>query len=368
MNLSDQAEFKGVSGLALQAHYTGNPDDPAVVLLECAQGETGFWDDLAILLVRAGRQIVRLAPFERRAAPSVRDSLTYTRENLRAVLGQLTSRPVILAAREDVHAVLGAVGQDGAPLVTGAILVDPVLRTEAPGMAVSPFLPVLAVSGAFDAPASDAGMADLGRLVPHAEAVEIGGSARLAAAERFDALGAVLIDFLERRLPRVAPEFRLGSDARTLRDALGCFATGVTILTANDGSGAPVGLTANSFTSVSLDPPLLLACIAKSAASSEAFAEARHFAVNVLHIGQQPASIRFSRRGEDRFGETPWELGLERTPVLTGSLATFECSQHAVHDGGDHIILVGQVERARFEPRRDPLLYFRGKYRRLHFS
>ena len=166
----------------------------------------------------------------------------------------------------------------------------------------------------------------------------------------------------------VAREYRTGSDPRTLRDALGCFATGVTVVTCLDGEGRPVGLTANSFTSLSLDPPLLLVCVAKATASAGPLSEAAHFAVNVLHTGQQPASITFSTRVEDRFGCTPWSMGEHGVPVLLDSLSVFECSNHAIHDGGDHYILVGEVKKATFEPGLDPLLYFRGKYRRLHFD
>lgn len=166
----------------------------------------------------------------------------------------------------------------------------------------------------------------------------------------------------------VSREFRSGSDSRTLRDALGCFATGVTVVTCLDGSGEPVGLTANSFTALSLDPPLLLVCVAKAAASAKPLGQARHFAVNVLQTQQQPASITFSTRVEDRFGCTPWALGEHGVPVLRDSLSVFECAHHAVHDGGDHFILVGEVKKATFEPGLDPLLYFRGSYRRLHFD
>ncbi len=164
------------------------------------------------------------------------------------------------------------------------------------------------------------------------------------------------------------PEYRSGSDQRTLRDALGSFATGVTVVTCVDESGQPFGLTVNSFTSVSLEPPLLLVCIAKRARSAAAFSVADHFAVNVLQTGQQPASIRFSTRDEDRFGATPWSTGDTGAPLLMDSLGVFECERHAVHDGGDHDILVGRVVRASFDPMMDPLLYFRGRYRRLHFD
>ena len=166
----------------------------------------------------------------------------------------------------------------------------------------------------------------------------------------------------------VTREYRTGSDSRTLRDALGCFATGVTVVTCLDGDGQPVGLTANSFTSVSLDPPLLLVCVAKAAACAGPMSQAVHFAVNVLQTQQQPASITFSTRVEDRFGCTAWSMGEHGVPVLLDSLSVFECARHAIHDGGDHFILVGEVKKATFEPGLDPLLYFRGSYRRLHFD
>jgi len=154
-----------------------------------------------------------------------------------------------------------------------------------------------------------------------------------------------------------------------LRDALGCFGTGITIVTALDPSGAPIGLTANSFTSVSLDPPLILFCIAKSSANLNTFAQAPGFGVNILHIGQQPASVRFARADCDRFEGLAWYSGpATAVPLLTGSLASFDCRRHAVHDGGDHLIFVGEVRHVAFEAYRDPLLYFRGKYRRLHFA
>jgi flavin reductase (DIM6/NTAB) family NADH-FMN oxidoreductase RutF len=163
-------------------------------------------------------------------------------------------------------------------------------------------------------------------------------------------------------------EYRSGHDPRTLRDALGCFATGVTVVTCLDGEGNPAGLTVNSFTSVSLDPPLLLVCVHKQAASAAALVGASHFAVNVLQTGQQPASIRFSTRRDDRFGETPWSCGEAGAPILKDSLGVFECERFAAYDGGDHHILVGEVVKASFDAALDPLLFFRGKYRRLHFD
>jgi flavin reductase (DIM6/NTAB) family NADH-FMN oxidoreductase RutF len=163
-------------------------------------------------------------------------------------------------------------------------------------------------------------------------------------------------------------EYRSGHDQRTLRDALGCFATGVTVVTCLKPDGAPAGLTVNSFTSVSLDPPLLLVCIRREASSAEALIGAAQFAVNVLQTGQQPASIRFATRSEDRFGATPWSRGEAGAPILEESLGVFECERFAVHDGGDHHILVGRVVKASFDAGLDPLLFFRGRYRRLHFD
>ena len=163
-------------------------------------------------------------------------------------------------------------------------------------------------------------------------------------------------------------EYRTGHDPRTLRDALGCFATGVTVVTCVAEDGRPAGLTVNSFTSVSLNPPLLLVCLAKQAASAEPLTQADRFAINVLQTGQQPASIRFATRDEDRFGATPWSRGESGAPILEESLGVFECERYAVYDGGDHHILVGQVVKASFDASLDPLLYFRGRYRRLHFD
>jgi flavin reductase (DIM6/NTAB) family NADH-FMN oxidoreductase RutF len=163
-------------------------------------------------------------------------------------------------------------------------------------------------------------------------------------------------------------EYRSGHDLRTLRDALGCFATGVTVVTCLGADGEPAGLTVNSFTSVSLDPPLLLVCIAKNASSAAPLIAAAQFAVNVLQTGQQPASIRFSTRDQDRFGVTSWSCGEAGAPILKDSLGVFECERFGVHDGGDHHILVGRVVKASFDGGLDPLLYFRGKYRRLHFD
>lgn len=164
------------------------------------------------------------------------------------------------------------------------------------------------------------------------------------------------------------PEYHSGSDPRSLRDALGTFATGVTVVTTLSPDGEPVGLTANSFTSVSLDPPLLLVCPARSATTTSALEVCEHFAINVLEVGQEQLSTLFATKGTDRFTDTGFETWEHDVPILRDSLASFECRKHALYDGGDHLILVGEITRARYATHGEPLLYFRSRYTRLQDS
>ncbi|MEZ6001075.1 alpha/beta fold hydrolase [Hyphomonas sp.] len=396
--------FKGFGGAVLKGDALGSPDDPAVLLIHGGAQTRAVWEDVADALVKAGRHVIRIdlrGHGDSERPLDGRYDFESLVEDLRAVLAQMASRPVIVAASVGGWAATAAIGEEGAHLAAGLVLIDSVpdmdfdaacrqetgasdnsiydpafaevFDTETAVARVSDAaahinMPVLFVRGARS---ELSGVDDANRFLSKLENVEyaeIRDAGQMVAAERADMFSATLLDFLERRVPRFAPEYRQGSDARTLRDALGCFATGVTVVTTLDGDGQPVGLTANSFTSVSLDPPLLLVCIAKSAGSLSAMEAAENFAVNVLHIGQQPTSNLFARSGEDRFAATPWRRGHNGAPLLSGALANFECRRHALHEGGDHVILVGEVVRARFEPRRDPLLYFRGKYRRLHFA
>ena len=153
---------------------------------------------------------------------------------------------------------------------------------------------------------------------------------------------------------------------RQLRDAFGCFATGVTVVTTLGAGGQPVGLTANSFTSVSLEPPLLLFCLDLRSNSLPAFDRAETFAVNVLHAGQEAISARFARRDGDRFADGEWMLGRSGVPVLRDVAAVFECRKHAVLDGGDHRIFMGRVEAVACKGSYDPLVFFQGRYRSVH--
>lgn len=387
-------EYRGFAGVRLEAEEIGAENDPAVLLLHGPGQTRAVWKAIAEALEQAGRRVISLDLRGHGGSEGPSDGrydFAALVEDLRAVLAQLASRPVVVASTLGGWVASAALERDAALLASGLVLIDmPVGADIAPSVkpsdritggfddgaiaervAAAPAhisVPTLYVRGAMHAPdEADAAAAFVARF-SDGELAEVGNRALRAAMDSADALGGHLIDFLERRVPRDWPEYRAGSDARTFRDALGCFATGVTVVTGFGPDGNPIGLTANSFTSVSLDPPLLLVCIANSASSAPFLREAERFAVNVLQIGQQPTSNRFAGKDEDRFAATPWEVGEFGTPVLTGSLSSFECARDALHDGGDHFILVGRVLKAIFEPRRDPLLYFRGKYRKLHFA
>ncbi|MEN0039798.1 MAG: flavin reductase family protein [Pseudomonadota bacterium] len=133
--------------------------------------------------------------------------------------------------------------------------------------------------------------------------------------------------------------------AREFRDALSTFANGVSIVTARDGDGDPVGMTASSFTSVSMDPPLILWCPSKTALSAQAFYDAEHFAVHVLSTDQADLSNRFATTGTDKFAGLEWSGDAQGVPKLAEALARFECVQHAVYEGGDHWVILGEVTR-----------------------
>ena len=150
-------------------------------------------------------------------------------------------------------------------------------------------------------------------------------------------------------------------DPRQLRDALGAFATGVTIVTTQDPDGNDIGLTANSFNSVSLDPPMVLWSLAKTAQSRPAFFGSDYFAVHILSAGQEALSNQFAKRGEDKFAGIEITRGAAQLPLLDGCAARFQCQMAFRYEGGDHDIFVGNViEFEHFD--RSPLIYHRGKY------
>ena len=145
------------------------------------------------------------------------------------------------------------------------------------------------------------------------------------------------------------------------RSALRHFAAGVTVVTTRDQGGNPAGLTASAFTSVSLDPPLVLVCVDREAVSHPTFEAHGWFAVNVLEIDQTSLSRRFAASGGDKFTGLVYREGLARLPLLDGVVATLECRLVARHEAGDHTIFIGQVERATARGGR-PLVYFQGGY------
>lgn len=159
-------------------------------------------------------------------------------------------------------------------------------------------------------------------------------------------------------------EYVRGDDTRGFRHAISSFATGVTVATTNSPTG-PVGLTANSFTSVSLEPALVLICLAKSLGCLEVFSSQPGFCINVLQSSQRALSRTFATKGIDRFQGLDWESGRYGAPIIKGALANVECVKQAELDYGDHVIFVGGVERARFDRSLEPLLYYAGEYREL---
>jgi flavin reductase (DIM6/NTAB) family NADH-FMN oxidoreductase RutF len=146
------------------------------------------------------------------------------------------------------------------------------------------------------------------------------------------------------------------------RSALGMFATGVTIVTARTAQGALVGLTANSFNSVSLEPPLVLWSLARAAASMPAFSTGSHYAINILGADQHDLARRFAAKGLDRFADVEFVEGAGGAPLLSGAAATFECFNRSRYEEGDHVIFVGEVERCTYRPGASPLLYHGGKF------
>nr|WP_207382956.1 flavin reductase family protein [Pseudaestuariivita atlantica] len=147
--------------------------------------------------------------------------------------------------------------------------------------------------------------------------------------------------------------------ARDLRDALGRFGTGVTVVTCTDDEG-PLGITANSFASVSLDPALVLWSPAKASKRYASFAAAKSFAIHIVGADQHHLCHRFARDGR-AFDGAEWRTGRDGAPILDGALSVFECTTHAMHDAGDHTIIVGRVDHVTTGSGA-PLLFYGGKY------
>jgi len=153
-------------------------------------------------------------------------------------------------------------------------------------------------------------------------------------------------------------------DAFTFRQALGQFASGVTVVTTRDGAGRPAGLTANAFCSVSLDPPLILVCVDHRSEVNQALHASGLFGVSVLHEGQESWSRRFASGGAEKFRDVELVTGAQGTLLVPDALAHLECRVKAGHSEGDHMIWVGEVLELKVAPGR-PLLYHGSVYRRL---
>lgn len=151
-------------------------------------------------------------------------------------------------------------------------------------------------------------------------------------------------------------------ETRRLRAALGVFPTGIVVVTAWDAQGGPLGMTMNSFTSLSLRPPLVLFSIDRGSLGLPAWLRARGYAMNVLARGQEHLSNRFARALSDKWQGVACRDGLHQAPLLSDALATFECAAHATFDGGDHVIFVARVERFECGGQAEPLVFHRGRY------
>lgn len=140
------------------------------------------------------------------------------------------------------------------------------------------------------------------------------------------------------------------------------FATGVTIVTARSAEGSLIGLTANSFNSVSMTPPLVLWSLSRAAGSLPTFSTGSHYAINILAADQKALAERFALKGVDRWDGVEFDQGVEGTPLLRGTVATFECFNRSQYHEGDHVIFVGEVEQCTHRAAASPLLYHGGRF------
>lgn len=150
-------------------------------------------------------------------------------------------------------------------------------------------------------------------------------------------------------------------DERSFRKALGCFPTGVAVITTTDDSGRPVGVTVSAFSSLSLEPPLILFCLDRRTNGLDAFRSGA-FGVSVLRETQREISIRFASRNDDKFAGLEIVTGVTEVPLVPDALATLECTLETVVEGGDHFIFIGKVEHVEHQAGGQPLVYFRGAY------
>jgi flavin reductase (DIM6/NTAB) family NADH-FMN oxidoreductase RutF/pimeloyl-ACP methyl ester carboxylesterase len=226
-------------------------------------------------------------------------------------------------------------------------------------------VPALFLTGADD-PNSTAAMSDaMARLAGNGRCEIVSGERHMMSLTAPAEINRRLLAFLDqvdgegRGMASPAPDVEF--DRMAFRKALGVFLTGVTVVASSQEDGQPRGFTANSFTSVSLDPPLVSVCIAKTASSYPIFAAARHFSVNILAETQADVSSLFATRSADKFAKTVWRSGPAGSPILADVAAWFDCRRHDVVEAGDHIILIGEVVGFDHSPA-NPLGYCRGAH------
>lgn len=154
-------------------------------------------------------------------------------------------------------------------------------------------------------------------------------------------------------------------DQRDFRNALGKFATGITVVTTKDNKGGLIGVTINSFASVSLDPPMVLFSLKNDSPLCDIFATSENFNIGILAADQEAASNLFAGPTDNKFDQIDWVEGANGVPLLTGTLANLECKRAAAYLGGDHTIFVGEVTKLDQSDKEDALLYFKGGYKTL---
>lgn len=225
-------------------------------------------------------------------------------------------------------------------------------------------VPALFMTGSEDRNSSPAMSAAMARLAPHGRCTVLPGEKHMMAVAAPELTTRCIVDFLteDEATEQDGPaQANTGFDSGEFRRALGSFLTGVTIVTTIGPEGEPRGFTANSFTSVSLDPPLVLVCIAHKALGHPVFATSKSFAINVLNEGQKAASGIFASKVADKFAAVAWRPGRTGSPVLDGSVASFDCDMERLVEAGDHSILIGRVRDFQHNSSQ-PLGYCRGAY------
>ncbi len=152
---------------------------------------------------------------------------------------------------------------------------------------------------------------------------------------------------------------------KEFRNICGCFTTGVCVVAGSLNNGSYIGITINSFSSVSLDPPLVLFCLDKKNLNFDAFSMNKHFTINILTEDQEKISNNFAMQSKDKFKNIDYDISINNSPILKNCLGTIECLMHAVHEGGDHQIIVAQVTNISCNDDAKPLVYYKGKYRHI---